>query len=72
LILDPYFSLLKPAKWRAPGTEVSVRIPVGKYVRLDSNTRYFLHRVKSRDELWKHEMSGEIWEMTEEGIVGVD
>jgi phage shock protein PspC (stress-responsive transcriptional regulator) len=72
LILDPYFSLAKPAKWRAPGTTVSLMVPEGKYVRIHKNTRYFLNRVKTEEELWKHEIAGDIWKMTGEGLVAVE
>ncbi len=72
LILDPYFIVLKSNKWRAPGTTVSVMVPEGKYIRLDKNTRYFLGRVKSEEELWKHEIAGDVWKMTGEGLVVVD
>ena len=71
LILDPYFSLVKPDKWRAPGTVVSVRVPEGKFIRLNRNTKFFLNSVKTVDELWKHEIAGEVWKMTGEGLVSV-
>ena len=71
LILEPYFNLDKPNRWRAPGTRVTVMVPEGKYVRFSSNTQYFLYRVKTVDELRKHELAGEIWKMTEEGLVSI-
>lgn len=42
LILDPYFSLSKVYKWRSPVTELIVRVPEGKYIYLNNNTKYFL------------------------------
>jgi phage shock protein PspC (stress-responsive transcriptional regulator) len=72
LILDPYFSLEKPNRWQAPSTRVTVIVPEGKYIRLDKNTRYFLDHVKTVDELWNHQLAGEVWKMTEEGLVKVD
>ena len=72
LILDPYFSLEKPNKWKSPGTTVSILVPEGKFIRLDKNTRYFLNRVRSVDELRKHEIAGDVWKMTDEGLVEVD
>ncbi len=72
LVLDPYFSILKPNKWRAHNTKVSIMVPEGKYIRLDENTRYFLDRVESPDELWKHEIAGEVWKMSGEGLVALD
>ncbi|MFC2116843.1 PspC domain-containing protein, partial [Bacteroidota bacterium] len=72
LVLDPYFSLEKPDKWRVPGITVSLMVPEGKYIRLDRNTRYFLNKVKTEGDLWKHEIAGEVWKMTEEGLVIVN
>ncbi len=72
VILEPYFSLDKPNRWRAPGTRVTVFVPEGKYVRFDKNTRYFLDRVNTVDDVWKHELAGEVWKMTEEGLVSIN
>lgn len=72
LILDPYFSLDKPNKWRAPGTRVTLFVPEGKYIELHKNTRYFLDRVKTADEVWKHELAGDVWEMTDEGLESIE
>jgi hypothetical protein len=47
-------------------------VPEGKFIRLDKNTRYFLNRVKTEEELWKHEIAGKVWKMTDEGLVAVD
>lgn len=69
LILDPYFSLDKPNRWRAPGTTVTLMVPEGKFIWLDKNTRYFLNRVKTQDELRKQEIAGKVWKMTENGLV---
>ena len=60
LLLDPYFSLDKPNKWRAPGTRVTIFVPEGKYIHLDKNTRYFLDRVETADDVWKHDLAGEV------------
>ncbi|MFC2098891.1 PspC domain-containing protein [Bacteroidota bacterium] len=72
LILDPYFNLDKPNRWRAPGTRVTLFVPEGKYVHLGKNTRYFLNRVKTVDDVWKHELAGEVWKMTEDGLVSTN
>jgi hypothetical protein len=46
LYLDPYFSLNKIHKWRAPETEIIIRVPEGKYVYLDESTRFFLDEIE--------------------------
>jgi len=72
LILDPYFSLRKPNRWRAPLTEVTVHVPQGKYIRLDRNTRFFLDDVKSAGDEWDHKLAGQVWQMTEAGLTTVE
>jgi phage shock protein PspC (stress-responsive transcriptional regulator) len=71
LLLDPYFSLEKPDKWRSPGTKVTVMVPPGKFIRLDNNTRYFLHNVETVENIWDRKLAGEVWQMTEDGLVSV-
>ena len=46
LYLDPYFSLNKIHKWRSPETEIIIRVPEGKYIYLDENTRFFLDEIE--------------------------
>ncbi len=72
LILNPYFSLNKPDKWRMPDTRVTILVPTGKYIRLDENTRYFLNNVETVDDIWDRKLAGEVWQMTEDGLVGVE
>ena len=45
IYLDPYFSLNKIHKWRSPETEIIIRVPEGKHIYLDENTRYFLDEI---------------------------
>jgi phage shock protein PspC (stress-responsive transcriptional regulator) len=72
LFLDPYFSLEKPNKWRSPGTKVTIMVPPGKYIRLDNNTRYFLRNVETVEDIWDRKLAGEVWQMTEDGLVSVE
>jgi len=72
LILNPYFSLEKPNKWRMPNTKVTIMVPTGKFIRLDKNTRYFLNNVETVDDIWDRKLAGEVWQMTEDGLVDVD
>jgi phage shock protein PspC (stress-responsive transcriptional regulator) len=72
VFLDPYFSLKKPHKWRTPGTKVTIIVPPGKYIRLDNNTRYFLRNVETVDDIWDRKLAGEVWLMTEDGLVSVE
>ena len=45
IYLDPYFSINKIHKWRSPETEIIIRVPEGKHIYLDENTRYFLDEI---------------------------
>jgi phage shock protein PspC (stress-responsive transcriptional regulator) len=72
IYLDPYFSLIKPNKWRMPETEVNIMVPHGKFIRLDKNTRYFLENVETVEDIWERKLAGDVWMMTEDGLVGVD
>ncbi len=72
IILDSYFSLKKPDKWRTPGTKVTIMVPHGKYIRLHNNTKYFLRNVETVDDIWDRKLAGEVWQMTEDGLVNVE
>jgi len=68
LILDPYFSVALENKWRFPRVETIVRVPEGKVVVLDRQTRDFLEGVRNVDHLSDWNMAGKSWKMTEEGL----
>jgi hypothetical protein len=68
LVLDPYYSVDLDDKWRFPRVEAIVRIPEGKVVVLDRNTRDILEGVRNVDRLSDWNMAGKSWIMTEEGL----
>ncbi len=68
LILDPYFSVDTDHKWRFPRVETIVRVPEGKVVVLDRQTRDILEGVRNVDRLSDWNMAGKTWKMTEEGL----
>ena len=68
LMLDPYYSVDLDNKWRFPRVEAIVRIPEGKVVVLDRNTRDILEGVRNVDRLSDWNMAGKSWIMTEEGL----
>jgi phage shock protein PspC (stress-responsive transcriptional regulator) len=72
LFLNPYFSLKKTYDWRTPGTKVTIMVPPGKYIRLDKNTKYFLQNIETVDDIWDRKLAGEVWQMTEDGLVSVE
>jgi phage shock protein PspC (stress-responsive transcriptional regulator) len=68
LILDPYFSVELDHKWRFPRVEAIVRVPDGKVVVLDRETRDILEGVRNTDHLSDWNMAGKSWIMTEDGL----
>jgi len=68
LVLDPYFSVDLEHKWRFPRVETIVRVPDGKVVVLDRQTRDILEGVRNVDHLSDWNMAGKSWKMTEEGL----
>jgi phage shock protein PspC (stress-responsive transcriptional regulator) len=68
LILEPYFSVELDHKWRFPRVEAIVRVPEGKVVVLDRETRDILESVRNVDHLSDWNMAGKSWLMTEDGL----
>jgi phage shock protein PspC (stress-responsive transcriptional regulator) len=69
LILDPYFSLSKVFKWRSPETEVVMKIPEGKYIYLDKNTKYFLDDIEDMPHSRIHEAAGKTLQLKDGEIM---
>ena len=68
LILDPYFFIDTDDNWRFPRVEIIVRIPEGKVVVLDRDTRQILDGVYNTNHLSDWNMAGKTWVMTEDGL----
>ena len=68
LTLDPYFSVGTENKWRFPGVGTTIRIPEGKVVVIDRETREYLDGIHNVDHLSDWNMAGKTWKMTEEGL----
>ena len=68
LVLDPYFSVDLEHKWRFPRVETVIRVPEGKVVVLDHDTRDLLEGIRNVDHLSDWNMAGKSWKMTEEGL----
>jgi phage shock protein PspC (stress-responsive transcriptional regulator) len=68
LILDPYFSVELEHKWRFPRVETTLKVPEGKVVVLDRQTRDILEGVRNVDRLSDWNMAGKTWKMTDEGL----
>jgi len=68
LVLNPYYELEKESPWRAQSVEVTVYVPVGKYVILDKNTEDFLGWVQNTEDISEWEVVGKTMLMKEEGL----
>jgi len=68
LIVDPYFSVELEHKWRFPRVQTTLRVPEGKVVVLDRQTRDILEGVRNVDRLSDWNMAGKTWKMTDEGL----
>ncbi len=68
LILDPYFSVDLENKWRFPRVEAIIRVPEGKVVVLDRETRDLLEGIRNVNHLSDWNMAGKSWKMTGKGL----
>ncbi len=73
LVLPPYFRIPEGAKWRAQEVDLELRVPVGKFIRLKGDTRFFIRdadKVAHRPRLYDN--PGSTWEMTPDGLQCLD
>ncbi len=68
LVMDPYFSINLENKWRFPRVETIIRVPEGKVVVLDRQTRDYLEGIRNVNHLSDWNMAGKSWKMTGEGL----
>ena len=68
LVLDPYYSISTDNNWRFPRVEATLKVPRGKVVVLDRETRDYLEGIRNVDHLSDWNMAGKTWIMTEEGL----
>lgn len=73
LVLPPYFSLPKGQKWRVQEVAVELKVPVGKYIRFEGDTRFYIDdadKVDYRPRIYDN--PGSTWEMTADGLRCLD
>lgn len=68
LVLNPYFFIDGGIKWRFPRVEITLEIPEGKYVYLDTETREILENIYNVDHISDWRMGGKLWQMTDDGL----
>lgn len=73
LTVPTYFRIPSGTKWRAQGVRAILQVPVGKYIRFDGETRFYIDdadKVDYRPRIYDN--PGSTWEMTEEGLLCLD
>jgi phage shock protein PspC (stress-responsive transcriptional regulator) len=68
LVLDPWFSLDRDEKWRFPRVDLTLYVPEGKHIVLQSNTREYLEDIYNVEGVSDWRMAGKTWVMTNEGL----
>jgi phage shock protein PspC (stress-responsive transcriptional regulator) len=68
LVLDPYFTIGKPSKWRNQEVQVTLKVPVGKSVHLGENLDRLHFAFDNINNVWNKDMTGKTWAMTPEGL----
>ncbi len=72
VILNPFFFIERPDKWRYPRVEVTIEVPEGKYIHLDDETREIIKSAYHADHLPARKLSSKTWIMTRKGLVAAD
>jgi len=68
LILDPFFVIGNQAKWRNQEVQITVKVPTGKLIHLDTKLDQLNFDFDNINNIWNKEMTGKTWEMTPEGL----
>ncbi|NRA47797.1 MAG: PspC domain-containing protein [Phaeodactylibacter sp.] len=73
LTLPTYFRIPDGTKWRAQDIRAVLKVPVGKHIRFDGETRFYIDeadKVNYRPRIYDN--PGSTWQMTEEGLLCLD
>ncbi|HZL09491.1 MAG TPA: PspC domain-containing protein [Prolixibacteraceae bacterium] len=68
LLLDPYFTIENQAKWRNQEVQITVKVPTGKMIHLDTNLGQLHFDFENINNIWNKDMTGKTWIMTPEGL----
>jgi len=68
LVLDPYFFIEDPEKWRFPRVSLKLLIPENTVLVLDENTRDILDDIYNLNHVSDWNMAGKTWVMTDRGL----
>ncbi len=68
LRLDPYYFLRDNAKWRNQEVSLTLKVPEGKSIYLDSKMTYIIDDIENVENMWAGDMVGKFWTMTPNGL----
>lgn len=68
LRLQPYFTIKGDNKFYKRELFITLELPVGKKIFLDSGIVNLLDGIKNTENMWDHEMAGQKWIMTNNGL----
>ena len=68
LKFDPYYFLKDDAKWREQEVWMTLKVPEGKAVYLDTKMAGIIHDIENTENMWDGDMVGKTWIMTPDGL----
>jgi phage shock protein PspC (stress-responsive transcriptional regulator) len=68
LRFDPYYFLKDNAKWREQEVTMTLKVPEGKSVFLNSKMADIIYDIENTENMWDGDMVGKTWTMTAEGL----
>jgi phage shock protein PspC (stress-responsive transcriptional regulator) len=68
LVFDRFFTLPSHSKWKNQNLHITLKLPEGKIVFLDSSMRKIIHDIDNVSNTWDYDMLNKKWLMKEEGL----
>lgn len=68
LKFDPYYFLKDDAKWREQEVWMTLKVPEGKAIYLDTKMAGIIHDIENTENMWDGDMVGKTWTMTPDGL----
>jgi phage shock protein PspC (stress-responsive transcriptional regulator) len=68
LRLDPYYFLKDNAKWREQEVTMTLKVPEGKSIFMNSKMANIIYDIENTENMWDGDMVGKIWTMTADGL----
>lgn len=68
LLINPYFVVLDDGKFRYQDNKYILRIPIGKSIHLNPNSRQIIDDIPNTTDTYDGKMVGHTWTMTPDGL----